>query len=100
MPGHVWAHSLQLAPALEGQEGVGQAGQGQGPCWVLSLACGASEQNRPSPARRNSRLLPKAGSKHSRRLFPHAVHSAPKSGRKAVWGGSLSGPLALSLGTR
>ena len=37
--------------------------------------------------------------KHSRRLFPQAVHSAPKPGRKALWAGPLSGPLALSLGT-
>ena len=36
--------------------------------------------------------------KHSRRLFPQAAHCPPKSGRKALWGGPLSGPLALSLG--
>ena len=39
---------------------LGQAGQGQGPCWVLPLAGGASEQNRPSPARGPPRPLPKA----------------------------------------
>ena len=35
--------------------------------------------------------------KHSCRLFPPAARYAPKSGRKALWGGPLSGPLALSL---
>ena len=30
-----------------GQEGLGKAGQGQGPCWVLPLTCGSSEQSRP-----------------------------------------------------
>ena len=37
---------------------------------------------------------------HSCQLFPQAAHSAPKSGRKALQGGPLSGPLALNLGTR
>ena len=37
--------------------------------------------------------------KQSRPLFPQAAHSAAKSRRKALWGGPLSGPLALSLGT-
>ena len=44
-----------------GQEDLGQAGQGQGPCWFLPPACGASEQNRPSLAERPPWLLPKAG---------------------------------------
>ena len=44
-----------------GQEGLGKAGQGQGPCWVLPLACGASEQNLPSHAGRPPWLLPKVG---------------------------------------
>ena len=35
--------------------------------------------------------------KHSCRLFLQASHYAPKSGRKALWGGPLSGLLALSL---
>ena len=38
--------------------------------------------------------------KHSRRLSLQAAHSAPKCGRKVLWGGPLSRPLALSLGTR
>ena len=37
--------------------------------------------------------------KHSHRLFPQAVHSAPKPGRKALWGGPVSGPLPLTLGS-
>ena len=37
--------------------------------------------------------------KHSCRVFPQAAHSAPKPGRKAFWGGPLSGLLALSLWT-
>ena len=32
-------------------------------------------------------------------LFPQAAHSPPKSGRKALWGGPLSGSLGLSAGT-
>ena len=39
-----------------GQQVLGQAGQGQGPCWVLSLACGASEQIQPSATRRPPRI--------------------------------------------
>ena len=38
--------------------------------------------------------------KQSHPLFPQAAHSSPKSGRKELWVGPLSGPLALSLGTR
>ena len=37
--------------------------------------------------------------KQSPPLFPQAAHSPLKSRRKALWGGPLSGPFALSLGT-
>ena len=102
-PRHVGTHSPRPAPSwgstTGGQEDLGQAGQGYGPCWILPLACGASEQNRPSPAGDLPGCFQRPVCKHSCRLFPQAAHSAPKSGRKALWGGPLSGPLALSLGT-
>ena len=44
-----------------GQQDLGQAAQGQGPCWVNPLACGTSEQNRPSPSGRLPWLIPKPG---------------------------------------
>ena len=92
-----------------GQEGLGKAGQVQGPCWVLPLACGASEQNRTFHTGRPPQLLPKAGLQALSPAGCHSLpegglrflkptHSAPKRGRKALWGGPLSGPLPLSLG--
>ncbi|RJF76411.1 hypothetical protein D4Z77_08575, partial [Campylobacter coli] len=58
--GHVWTHSPQPVPSWGsypgGQEGLGKAGQEQGHCWVLPLACGASEQDLPSPSGRPPRL--------------------------------------------
>ena len=90
------------------QEYLGEAGQGQGPCWDLPLACGSSEQNRPSPTGRPPWQLPHAGLKslavgccffpegglHS--LLP--AHSTSRLERKELRHDSLSGPLPLGLG--
>ena len=52
------------------------------------------------PLSRTGPLPGRESCMHSCQLFPQAAHSAPKSGRKALQGGPLSGPLALNLGTR
>ena len=82
---------LHRGSTTGGKEHLGQASPGQGPCWVKLLACGAFEQNRPSPSGRPPRQLPKNLLQALLPALPQAAHSAPKPGRKAFWGGPLSG---------
>ena len=84
----------RLATALWGEA------QGQGSYWVKPLDSGTSEQNWSSPSRTLPGCFQRPVCKHSSRLFPPAAHYAPKSGRKALWGGPLSGPLADRKSTR
>ena len=60
------------------------------PVWPLSRTCTLPLEDLPG-------CFQRPVCKHSVGLFPQGAHSAPKSGRKALWGGPLSGPRALSL---
>ena len=73
-------------------KGRGCAGFCLWPVWPLSRTCTLPLEDLPG-------CFQRPVCKHSGRLFPQATHYAPKSGRKALWGGSLSGSLALSLWT-
>ena len=57
-------------------------------CWVKPLACGTSDQNRPSPSGTLPGCFKRAVCKHSCRVYPQAVHSPPTSGRKSSFGRS------------
>ena len=73
-------------------KGMGPAGFCLQPVWPLSRTCTLPLEDLPG-------CFQRPVCKHSGRLLPHVTHSAPKSGRKALWGGPLSGPRALSLWT-
>ena len=60
------------------------------PVWTLSRSC-------PLPLEHFPVCFKMPVCKHSLQLFPEAAPGDPKSRRKALWGGPLSGPFALSL---
>ena len=101
--GHICKYPRQPTPSwgstTGGQEGLGQGGQGQGPCWLCLWPVRPLSRTGPLPLEDLRGCFQSPVCKHSRRLYPQAAHSPPKSGRKALWGGPLLGPLAVSQGT-
>ena len=74
-------------------KGRGCAGFRLWTVWPLSRNCTLPLEDLPGCFQRPV-CKPSGG------LFPQAAHSAPKSRRKALWCGPLSGPRALSLWSR
>ena len=91
--------TLSWGSTTGGQECWARLAKARGRAGFCLLPVGPLSRTGPHPLEdlpgRFQRLL----CKPSRRLFPQAARSAPKSGGKALWSGPLSGPLALSLGT-
>ena len=91
--------SLHWAVTPEASKVWARLAKGRGRAGFCLWPVGPLSRSGPLPLEDLHGCLQRPICKHSRQLFPKAAHSAPKSGRKALWGGPLSGPLALSLGS-
>ena len=108
-PGHICtlgisAHTpgsllLHGAVPLEARKVWARLAKGRGRAGFCLWPVGPLSKTGPLPLEDLPGCFQRPVCKHSRRVYPQAAHSPPKSGRKALWGGPLSGPLALSLGT-
>ena len=88
---------LHWAVTLEASKFWARLAKGRGRAGFCLWPVGPLSRSGPLPLEGLHGCFQRPIRKHSRRLFPQAAHYAPKSGRKALWGGPLSGPLALSL---
>lgn len=102
LPGHVWSYSPQLplhgAVSLEARNVWARLAQGRGHAWFCLWPVGHLSRTGPLPMEDLPACFQRLVFKHSCRLFPQATNSALKPWTKALWGGPVSGPMALSLG--
>ena len=90
---------LHWAVTLEASKFWARLAKGRGRAGFCLWPVGPLSRSSPLPLEDLPGCFQRPVCKHSRRVYPQAAHCPPKSGRKALWGGPLSGPLALSLGT-
>ena len=108
-PGHICtlgisAHTpgsllLHGAVPLEARKVWARLAKGRGRAGFCLWPVGPLGKTGPLPLEDLPGCFQRPVCKHSCRVDPQATHCSPKSGRKALWGGPLSGPLALNLGT-
>ena len=100
MSGHT-PHSLFLhgAVTLEARKAWARLAQSRGIAGFCLWPVGPLSRTCPLPLEDLPACVQIPVCKHSGRVFPQGSHSGLKAGRKALWGGPLSGPMALSLGT-
>ena len=101
-PGHICTYPsslpLYVAVPLEARKVWARLAKARGRAGCCLWHVGPLGKTGPLPLEDLPGCFQRPVCKHSRRVYPHAAHCPPKSGRKALWGGRLSGPLALSLG--
>ena len=90
---------LHGAVTLEARKIWARLAKGRGRAGLSLWPVGPLSRTGPLPVEDFTGCFQRPICKHSRWLFPQAAHYALKSGRKVLWGGPLSGPLSLSLGT-
>ena len=91
---------LHGAVPLEARKVWARLAKGRGCAGFCLWPVGPLSRNGPLPRKDHPGCFQRPVCEQSLPLFLQAAHSAPKSGRKEHWVGPLSGPLALSLGTR
>ena len=88
---------LHWAVTLEARKVWARLAKGMGRAGFCLWPVGPLSRNGPLPREDLPGCFQRPFCKQSHPLFPQAAHSSPKSGRKELWGGPLSGPLVLSL---